>query len=182
MHVHSSRHKLRAPAWGENCRRHRQHDEECKPDREPHLEDAICRACHGLQRLLSLSQHRIQAVQPQSHSEFHAFAIVSRTKIQHETPQSSKYDGRDSTRLLALMSCTCEIAHHELQPILNGVVQECFVKSRVTQRYAVGFKEKTKERFGIRGAHVRPNGLATFGKSAPFHTAISGALALPDLR
>src|SRR5580693_1145469 len=182
MNVHRSRRELRPPERGRERHRESQQDEDCKPAREPLGNDAVNLVCHGLQSLLARSRHRIQAAQPQSHSLIHAFAVVCSTEIQHEPPQSSEYDGSDSARLLALIRFTTELVGHKLQPILNGVAQEFFVKLRVTQRYAVSFKEKTKERFGIRRTHALPNGLAALRKAGPLYPAIGGALPLPDLR
>src|SRR5215472_1342891 len=83
--------------------------------------------------------------------------------------------------LLALMRFVTKLIGHKLQPILNCVVQEGPVKSRLTQRYAIGFKEKTEQQFEIRRTHALPNGLAGPCKTGPSYPAISGALALPDL-
>src|SRR5580700_4040343 len=181
MNVHRPGYELRPPGRGRERHCESQQDEECKPARGTLVNDTVSLGCHGLEILPARSQHGIQGAQPQFHSLIHAFAVVCSTEIQHEPPQSSQYDGSDSARLLALMGFTTELVGHKLQPILNGVAQECFVKSRVTQRYAVSFKEKTKERFGIRRTHVLPNGLATLRKAGP-HSAIGGALPLPDLR
>ena len=104
------------------------------------------------------------------------------TEIQHKASHSSKDDGGKSACLSTVAAFTAERFGYIPQPVFNGVVQEDFVESWAAQRHTVSLKEKTKEGFGIRGAHAFPDCLASFGKSGSGQAIIGGALPVPDFR
>src|SRR5580704_16366292 len=107
---------------------------------------------------------------------------MSGAKIQHEAPQPRQNDGRERSRLQWVPALTTERLGYVVQPLFDGVVQECFVDFRETQGHAVGLEKQPEEWLGIRGSHALPNRPARRGKTGGLNLFVGSALALPDLR